>query len=86
LTQLRSLRQNRRRCWTPSQNTTSRMHLKNDRSVGNGVYMQKGTTSRQMGASRPKVSSWPADCTSPRNYGYQYTRENKARTCNIQKT
>jgi hypothetical protein len=26
LTQLRRSRQNRRRCWTPSQNTTYRMH------------------------------------------------------------
>jgi hypothetical protein len=29
--------------------------LKNGRSAGNGVYMQKGTTSRVMGASRPKL-------------------------------
>jgi hypothetical protein len=28
LTQLKWLRQNVRRCWTPSQNTTSRVHLK----------------------------------------------------------
>jgi hypothetical protein len=28
LTQLRWLRQNRRQCWTPSQNTTSKRHLK----------------------------------------------------------
>jgi hypothetical protein len=32
------LRQNPRRCWTPSQNTASTMHLKNGRSVGNGAY------------------------------------------------
>jgi hypothetical protein len=24
-----------------------------------------------MGPSRPKVSSWPYDCTSPENYEYQ---------------
>jgi hypothetical protein len=32
------LRQICRRCWTPSQNTTSRMHLKNGRSAKNGAY------------------------------------------------
>jgi hypothetical protein len=30
LAQRKRSRQNHRRCWTPSQNTTSRMHLKND--------------------------------------------------------
>jgi hypothetical protein len=30
--------------------------LKNGRSAGNGVYTWKGTTSRVMVASRPKVS------------------------------
>jgi hypothetical protein len=59
LTQLWS-RQNRRRCWTPSQNTTSRMHLKNCRSSGNGKYTRKGTTSRVVVVfSRPKVNFWP---------------------------
>jgi hypothetical protein len=28
--------QNRRRCWTPSQNTTLRMHLKNGRNARDG--------------------------------------------------
>jgi hypothetical protein len=40
LTQLKWLRQNRRWCWTPSQNTTSKMHLKNCRSAGNSLYMR----------------------------------------------
>jgi hypothetical protein len=39
------------------------IHLKNGRSAG--------TTSRVMGASMPKVSSWPDGYTSPANYGYQ---------------
>jgi hypothetical protein len=30
----------------PSKNKTSRMHLKNNSSAGNCVYMQKGTISR----------------------------------------
>jgi hypothetical protein len=65
------LRQNRRRDWTPSQNRTSRMHLKNGRSTGNDACVQKGTTSRVvMEASRPKVISWLDDSTSPWNYGY----------------
>jgi hypothetical protein len=32
-------------------NTTSRMHLKNGRSAGNGAYAQKGITSRVMVAN-----------------------------------
>jgi hypothetical protein len=31
--------------------------FKNGKSAGNGVYVLKGTTSRLMGACRPKVSS-----------------------------
>jgi hypothetical protein len=53
LTRLRWYRQNRRRCWSPSQNTTSRMELRNDRSAGNGANEWNGTTSRAMAASRP---------------------------------
>jgi hypothetical protein len=33
------------------------MHFKNGRSAGNGAYVWKGTTSRVMVASKPKVSS-----------------------------
>jgi hypothetical protein len=33
-----------------------RMHLQNGRSAGNGAYAWKGTTSKVMVASRPKVS------------------------------
>jgi hypothetical protein len=40
---------------TLSQNKTSRMHLKNGRSAGNGAYMREGTTSRVMVANRPKL-------------------------------
>jgi hypothetical protein len=62
-------RQNRRRCWTPSQNTTSRMHLINNRRVGNGgAYARKGIL-RAMVTSSPKVSIWPDDSTSPGKYG-----------------
>jgi hypothetical protein len=42
--------------WTPSQNTTSRMHLKNGRRAGSGAYARKGTTSSVMVASMPEVS------------------------------
>jgi hypothetical protein len=48
------------------------MHLKHGRSAGNGAYVWKGTTSRVMVASRPKVSFWPDGNTSPGNYGYQW--------------
>jgi hypothetical protein len=39
-----------RQCWTPSQNTTYRMHLKNGRSAGNGAKAREGITPR-----------WPVD-------------------------
>jgi hypothetical protein len=42
LTQRQCPRQNRRRCWTYSQNMTSRMHLNHGRSTGKGAYEQKG--------------------------------------------
>jgi hypothetical protein len=64
---MRWLRQNCGWCWTPSQNTTSKMHLEHSRSTGNSAYMQKGTTLRVMVASKPKVSFWPDGSTSPRN-------------------
>jgi hypothetical protein len=35
-------RQDRRLCWTPSKNMTSRMHLKNGRSTGNGACRRRG--------------------------------------------
>jgi hypothetical protein len=70
LTHLRCSRQNRWWCWTPSQNTPSRMHFKNGRSAGNGAYAREETTSKVMVASRSKVSFWPDESTSPENYGY----------------
>jgi hypothetical protein len=42
LIQLRRSRQNRRRCWTQSPNTTSRIHFKNGTSDGNGAYIAEG--------------------------------------------
>jgi hypothetical protein len=45
--------------------------FKNDRSSRNGAYDRKGTASRVMVASRPKVTAWPEGSTSPGNYGYQ---------------
>jgi hypothetical protein len=44
--------------------------FKIDRSAGNGAYVQKVTTLRVMVTSRPKLSFWRDDSTSPRNYGY----------------
>jgi hypothetical protein len=64
------IEQNHRWCWTPPQNTTSRMHLKNCRSTKNGAYAQKGTISKVIVASRPKVSFWPDGSISPGNYGW----------------
>jgi hypothetical protein len=72
LTQLKWSRKNRRWCWTPSQNTNSRMHLQNGRSIRNGAYMRKGTTSSVMVGSRPKVSLWPECSISSGNCGNQY--------------
>jgi hypothetical protein len=43
--------------------------FKNCRSSGNGKYTRKGTTSRVMVVSRPKVNFWPDGCTSFENYG-----------------
>jgi hypothetical protein len=52
----------------PSQNTISRIHLKNGRSDGNCAYAQKGTSSWVMVANRPKVTFSLDDSTSPGNY------------------
>jgi hypothetical protein len=52
----------------PSQNTASRTHLKNSRSVGNSAYTWKGATSRVI-SSKPKVSFRPNEKISPGNYG-----------------
>jgi hypothetical protein len=41
---------------TPSQNTTSRMHLKDGRSARNGAYGWNEIISEMMVGSRPKVS------------------------------
>jgi hypothetical protein len=67
---MRCSRQNRRRCETPSQNTTSRRHFKHGRSAENGAYARKRTNSRVMVASRTKVSFWSDASTSPGNYGW----------------
>jgi hypothetical protein len=56
----------------PSQNTTFRMHLRNGRSAGNDAYVRKGTASRVVVVSRPKVSFLPDDNTSPGNYGWLF--------------
>jgi hypothetical protein len=42
--------------------------FKNGRNAGNGAYTWKGTTSRMMVASRPKLMF--EGSTSPENYGY----------------
>jgi hypothetical protein len=73
LTQLRWSKQNSRRCWTPSQNMVSRIHLKIGRSSGNGAYVWMGITSRMKLASRPKVNFWPNGSTSARYYGWIFT-------------
>jgi hypothetical protein len=39
---------------------------------GNGAYARKGTTSRMMVASRPKVNIWPDGSTSLRNYEWLF--------------
>jgi hypothetical protein len=67
--QLRWSRQNYTWRWTPSQNTTSRMQLRNSRSAWNGTCERKGTTSRVKTASRPKISFRPDGSISSRNYG-----------------
>jgi hypothetical protein len=67
--QLRWLRENCRWCWTPSQNRTTRMHIKNGGNIENSAYTWKGTTSRVMVTSRLKVSFWPDGSTRTGNYG-----------------
>jgi hypothetical protein len=71
LTQLRWLRQNRRQCYTLTEHNCQDA-FKNGRSTGNGAYTQKGITSREMEASRPKVGFWPDGCMNPRNYGWVF--------------
>jgi hypothetical protein len=68
LTQIRWLRQNRTWCWTHSQNTTSSMHLKNDRRAGNSAYAWRGTTLRVKVTNRPKVSFRRDGSNSTGNY------------------
>jgi hypothetical protein len=58
-------RQNCKWCWTPSENTTSRMHLKMAEALG---------TVRTRGRGLLRGWWWPVgpdDSTSPRNYGYR---------------
>jgi hypothetical protein len=46
--------------------------FKNDRSSGDGPYARRRSTSRVMVASRPKVSFWLDNRTSPGNYGWDF--------------
>jgi hypothetical protein len=46
--------------------------------------MQKGTTSRMMVASRPKVGFWPDGSTSPRNYGNNIISDKRSIKCREQ--
>jgi hypothetical protein len=70
LTQLRWYRQNHSQCWTPSQNMTFKMHVKNGWSARKSEYVKKETTSRVMVTSRTKVSFWPYGSTSSGHYEY----------------
>jgi hypothetical protein len=72
LTQLRWSTQKGRRYSTSSQITDSRMHFKNGRSAGCGVYERKGTVSRITVASDQKVSFSPDGSTSRVNYWRQW--------------
>jgi hypothetical protein len=47
--------------------------FKNCRSAENGAYARKGTASRVMVTSRPKVSFCPDSSTSSENYGWLFT-------------
>jgi hypothetical protein len=46
--------------------------FENGRITGKGAYVRKGTTSRAMVASRPKVRFCPDASSNPGNYEYQY--------------
>jgi hypothetical protein len=46
--------------------------FKNSRSAGNSAYSRKGATLRVMEASRPRVSFWTDDSTSPGNYEWLF--------------
>jgi hypothetical protein len=48
------------------------MYLKKMTNSGGGAYARKGLTSREIVASRHKVSSWPDGSTSPGNYGWVF--------------
>jgi hypothetical protein len=81
LTQLRWSRQNHRRCWTSSQNMTSRTHLQNDRSICNCAHAQTGTTLRVMVANRRKISFLLEGGTSPWNYGWLFVFSQFSKPC-----
>jgi hypothetical protein len=67
LTILRWLRQNQRRCWTPSQDA-----FRSGRIAGNGASEQNVTATRVMVPSGLKLSFWSDDSTSPENYGWLF--------------
>jgi hypothetical protein len=54
---LRRSRENRRSCWIPSQNKTSRMHLNMAEAVGMLFRRGKGTASRMPVSGSPKLVS-----------------------------
>jgi hypothetical protein len=55
LTQLRRSRQNLRRCWTPSENTTSRMHLKMEETLGPVHTRRRGLPRGWLWSVGPKL-------------------------------
>jgi hypothetical protein len=63
----------------PRQNHTLTEHdfqdaFKNGRSAGNSAYVLKGTTTKSIVASRPKVNFWPDGSMNPGNYGYKFVQ------------
>jgi hypothetical protein len=80
-TQLRWSGQNRRRCWTPSQNTTSGMHFNKCQKLWERCIHAEATASRVMVSTRLEVSSWTdgntsSSSTSPGNYGWLFVFRN----------
>jgi hypothetical protein len=66
------LRQKHRHSWTSSQNTISKMHLKNCRSTENYAYALKGIILKVMVSNRLKVSSDKMATPVPESPRYQW--------------
>jgi hypothetical protein len=63
------IEENSRQCWTPSQNTNSRMHFKNIKLWEQWITRRRVLLPFLWWQVSPKLTFWSDDSTSPGNYG-----------------